>query len=258
MSRAEGDATEPQPLPRRRCRVAAIDALTYDIRRIRLAVEDGEPFPFSAGQYASLGFGALPPRDYSMANRPGESLLEFHIRRMGAGSVSAYVTDRLSLGEPVSLAGPLGTAYLRDEHAGPILAIAGGSGLAPMKSIVETALARDGARPVWLYVGARQARDLYLVEHFAALETRHPGFRFAPVLSETQAPTPWRTGLVQEAAVEALAALPGAKAYLAGPPALVEAAAAALREHGLSAADIHADPFYSEAERAARNAGGAP
>jgi naphthalene 1,2-dioxygenase ferredoxin reductase component len=244
---------------RRRCRVAAIDALTHDIRRLRLKVNEGSPLVFRAGQYASLGFDGLPPRDYSMANRPDEALLEFHIRRMGDSSgVSVYVSERLQPGDAVSLEGPLGAAYLRDEHAGPILAIAGGSGLAPMKSIVETALARHAARPVRLYVGAREAHDLYLVEHFTALEARHRHFRFVPVLSEPQGPTPWRTGLVQDAAAAALAELAGAKAYLAGPPGLVEAAVARLGQAGLASADIHADPFYSAAEQAARNARSQP
>lgn len=254
MSGPETDAILPHPQRRLLCRVAGIDALTHDIRRILLAIERGGPFVFSAGQFASLGFGALPPRDYSMANRPEERLLEFHIRRIGAGSVSAHVASRLRRGDRVSLAGPLGTAYLRDRHVGPILAIAGGSGLAPIKSIVETALARRPARPIRLYFGAREERDLYLVEHFSALASRRADFRFVPVLSEPRGATAYRTGLVQEAAAEALAALTGAKAYLAGPPAMVEAASALLRAQGLAKADIHADPFYSEAEKAVRAA----
>jgi naphthalene 1,2-dioxygenase ferredoxin reductase component len=252
VSGPETDAIPMHPQRRLLCRVAGIDKLTHDIRRVLLAVERGGPFVFSAGQFASLGFGALPPRDYSMANRPGERLLEFHIRRMGAGSVSEHVASRLRPGDPVRLTGPLGTAYLRERHSGPILAIAGGSGLAPIKSIVETALSRPPARPIRLYFGARDGRDLYLVEHFAALASRHADFRFVPVLSEPRGRTAYRTGLVQEAAAEALAALPGAKAYLAGPPAMVEAASALLRAGGLAQSHIHADAFYSAAEMAAR------
>lgn len=254
MRRSDTDAILP-PAPRRLlCRVVAIDDLTHDIRRLRLAPEEGGPFLFAAGQYASLRFADLPPRDYSMANRPGERLLEFHIRRMTAGGVSAHVADRLRLGDAVALEGPFGTAHLRDEHQGPILAVAAGSGLAPIKSIVETALARQATRRVRLYFGARAARDLYLADHFAALAARHPDFRFVPVLSEPAGPTAFRTGLVQEAAAEALATLAGAKAYLAGPPAMVEAASRLLRERGLPPGDIHADAFYSEAEKAARDA----
>ena len=254
MSAPETDEILSHPQRRLRCRVAAVDALTHDIRRVLLVIEEGGPFAFSAGQFASLGFGDLPPRDYSMASRPEEAGLEFHIRRMGTGSVSDHVAGRLRPGDRVTLAGPLGTAYLRDRHRGPILAIAGGSGLAPIKSIVETALARDPARPIRLYIGARDEGDLYLVEHFTALAARHAGFRFVPVLSEPRGRSPYHTGLVQDVAAEGLAALPGAKAYLAGPPGMVEAAGALLRARGLPARDIHADAFYSAAEMAARAA----
>lgn len=242
--------------PQRRlvCRVAALDELTHDIRRVRLAIEAGGPFDFSAGQYASLAFGALPPRDYSMANRPDEALLEFHIRRMGAGSVSAYVAERLRPGDAVIAEGPLGAAHLRATHAGPILAIAGGSGLAPIKSIVETALASGSRQPIHLYVGARDERDLYLVEHFASLEAARENFRFVPVLSEPLRATRRRTGFVHEAVAADFAALDGAKAYVAGPPVMVEAATALLVEElGLAREHVHADAFYTEADKAARS-----
>lgn len=242
--------------PQRRlvCRVAARDALTHDIMRVRLEVEAGGPFAFSAGQYASLAFAALPPRDYSMANRPDEAVLEFHIRRVGAGSVSAYVAERLRPGDAVIAEGPLGTAYLRERHTGPILAIAGGSGLAPLKSIVETALASGRDRPVHLYSGARDERDLYLVGHFAALAAAHANFHFVPVLSEPRRATRRRIGFVHEAVAADFAALDGAKAYVAGPPAMVEAAASLLVDRlGLPRADLHADAFYSEAEKAAQS-----
>src|SRR5579863_9753934 len=122
------------------CRVLALEGLTHDIKRLRLAIEAGGPFTFSAGQYAALSFAGLPPRDYSMANRPDEEILEFHIRRMGPGSVSAHVSERLQVGDTVRVEGPFGSSWLRENHRGPIIAIAGGSGLAPMKSIVDTAL----------------------------------------------------------------------------------------------------------------------
>jgi naphthalene 1,2-dioxygenase ferredoxin reductase component len=251
------DADEIVLHPQRRliCHVVALDDLTHDIRRVRLAIESGGPFTFSAGQYASLAFKGMPPRDYSMANRPEESLLEFHIRRMGAGSVSAYVADDLRLGDPVVAEGPLGSAYLREQHEGPILAIAGGSGLAPIKSIVESALALGKRRPIHLYFGARDEGDIYLADHFAALAVRHDNFRFSPVLSAPRMATQRRTGLVHEAVAADVDAFDGAKAYLAGPPAMVEAATALLVERlGLPREDVHADAFYTEADKAAQRA----
>ena len=232
------------------CRVVHLEKATHDIRILRLE-PPGERLAFRAGQYAKLGFAALPPRDYSMANPPDEPLLEFHIRDVGDGA-SRYAVRQLVRGETVAVSGPLGDAHLRDEHAGPLLAIAGGSGLAPMKAIVETALRRDPMRAIHLYFGVRSDRDLYLAEHFGQLASVHPRFRFVPVVAEPGGPSPWRSGLVGDAVVADIKDFTHSKAYLAGPPPMVEATVALLRARGLAAADIHADPFYSEEENRRR------
>src|SRR5215472_14704872 len=114
VSWLESDEVVLHPERRLACRVVGLEAMTHDITGVRLAIESGGPFTFSAGQYASLRFGDLAARDYSMANRPDESMLEFHVRRMGPGSVSAHVTERLRVGDVATVQGPLGTSYLRD------------------------------------------------------------------------------------------------------------------------------------------------
>jgi CDP-4-dehydro-6-deoxyglucose reductase/ferredoxin-NAD(P)+ reductase (naphthalene dioxygenase ferredoxin-specific) len=246
--------------PRRqlKCRVLARDTATHDIALIRLEVLAGGPFTFSAGQYAAVTFDSLAPRDYSMASRPDEAVLEFHIRRLAgtnpALNASAYAFDRLAPGESVAVEGPFGTAYLREHHAGPIVAVAGGSGLAPIKSIVETALARGMAQPVHLYFGVRAERDLYLEDHFQALAARHVNFRFVPVLSEPQGepqgPTKRRRDLVGDAVAADFASLDGCKIYTAGPPVMVEAMTATAARFGARREDVHADAFYTEADKA--------
>jgi CDP-4-dehydro-6-deoxyglucose reductase/ferredoxin-NAD(P)+ reductase (naphthalene dioxygenase ferredoxin-specific) len=233
------------------CRVVDLMRATDDIRVLRLAPPTGARFDFHAGQYAKLGFGMLPPRDYSMASAPDEPLLEFHIRDVGDGA-SRYAVRQLAIGETVTVAGPMGGAYLRPEHPGPIIAIAGGSGLAPMKSIVETALHLGLKQDIHLYLGARSEHDLYLVEHFEQLAATHGNFRFVPVVAEPTSPSRWRTGLVGDAILADIANPTGSKAYLAGPPPMVEATVAQLRSRGVPAADIHADPFYSEEENRRR------
>ncbi|HKW53720.1 MAG TPA: 2Fe-2S iron-sulfur cluster-binding protein [Stellaceae bacterium] len=251
------DADEVVIHPQRKliCRVAEVAPLTHDIKRLTLAIESGGPFTFSAGQYASLRFEGLPPRDYSMANRPDEATLEFHVRRMGPGSASAYVAEKLKRGDQVIVEGPYGASWLREKHTGPIVAIAGGSGLAPIKSIVETALAQGMRQPIHLYFGARGERDIYLEGHFRALAARHGNLRYTPVLSRPSRDTARRIGFVHEAVAADLADLDGAKAYLAGPPVMVEAATALLADaRGLRRQDIHADAFYTEAEKAALSA----
>lgn len=251
----DSDETVAHPLRKMLCRVVDVADLTHDIRRVRLAIEDGGPFTFTAGQYANLRFDDLPSRDYSMANTPDQPVLEFHIRLVPGGTVTPFVREQVKAGDAVGVEGPFGTSYLRDKHTGPILALAGGSGLAPIKSIVETALAGGKRQPIALYFGVRAERDLYCETELRALAAAHGNFRFVPVLSAPDGPTSRRTGFLADAIrtdLEAAgpAALDGAKAYLAGPPVMVESAVSALAELGVRRQDCHADAFYTEADKA--------
>ena len=228
-----------------RCRVAAIVASTHEVRTIRLDVEETAPWIFSAGQYATVNFGPGLAKHYSMANTPEESQLEFQIRRMPSGHTSAYAVERLRVGDTVTVSGPHGTSYLRDAHAGPVVLIGGGTGLAPLQSIARTILARGFGSPVRLYFGVRGERDVYNKGLFAALAAQHPNFSYEIVLSD--APTSARRkGFVHLAAAADLASVTGYKAYLAGPPVMVEAATEMLKAKGLAARDIHADAYYDQ------------
>lgn len=235
-----------------RCRVADITKLTHDILRLRMEIVAGGPFTFSAGQYAQLELPVAPgiSRDYSMANRPDQPLLEFHVRVMPGGSVSHRIATALKVGDMVKVSGPMGTSYLRAEHPGPMLCIAGGSGLAPIKSIAETALASRFAQPIHLYFGVRSERDVYFEHELAGLQERHANFRAHIVLSEPGATSPSdmllprRYGLVTDAVAADIEGLAGFKAYFAGPPPMVDAATALVKERGVGVRDIHADAFF--------------
>ena len=237
------------PLRKLTCRATDIDDVTHDIRRIRLNIVSGGPFAFTAGQYASVTFDGQPARDYSMANRPDDPVLEFHIRRVAHGQVSNFVGDTLKTGDEVRVEGPYGSSWLREAHRGPILALAGGSGLAPVKSIVEQALAADMPQDIHLYFGVRDERDLYLEDHFGNLAQTHGNLKFTPVLFEPTVDTTRRTGLLHDAVAQEFTNLDGAKAYLAGPPPMVEAATEMLYARGLRTEDVHANAFYTEAEK---------
>jgi len=252
----ELDETVQHPLRQLACRVAELQQATHDIRIVRLAIEAGGPYTFSAGQYAAVAFPGQPPRDYSMANRPEEALLEFHVRAMQGGKVSHFVNRELKVGDRVTLEGPMGLAYWRETHGGPILAVAGGSGLAPIKSIVETALARGALQPIHLYFGVREERDVYGEAGFRALAERHRNLRVNVVLSEAKGPTKRRTGPLHEAVAQDFPTLDGCKLYLAGPPVMVDAAAKLAERLGARKEDIHADPFYSAHELVAKGAAG--
>lgn len=244
------------PRHRLHCRVAALENATHDVRIVRLEILDGGAFPFHAGQYAQVAFAGYPARDYSMANRPGEPGLEFHIRDMKTGGASDFVARALSIGDPVRVAGPLGQVALDEHDSGPIVAVAGGSGLAPMKSIVETALAKGMTQSISLYFGASGARDIYLEDHFAKLVTHHANFHFTPIVERAGGAGLHRTGLVTDALAQDAEQFRVAMVYLAGPPAMVEAAAALFARNGLPKSRILADPFYSDEENTARRAAG--
>ncbi|MEX4010038.1 2Fe-2S iron-sulfur cluster-binding protein [Neoaquamicrobium sediminum] len=245
-----GGSAETADHPRRKlhCRVVALDDATHDIKRIRLAIEDGGPFAFTAGQYARLTLPGAPSRDYSMANKPGEQELEFHVRRVPGGETSTHIALNLKVGDTLQVDGPFGSSYLREMHTGPILCIAGGSGLAPIKSIVETALEHGMKQPIHIYVGARSERDLYLVDHFETLSRRHHNLSVSAVLSDASPQSIWRTGFVTDAVAEDLRDLDGWKAYVAGPPAMVDAAFQILSDRGLRTQDLHADVFFTPDE----------
>lgn len=224
--------------------IATVEDATHDIKLIRVRLDHRGGFTFKAGQYARFLYPGAPSRDYSVASRPDEELVEFHVRRVPEGAASQLIRARAAIGDRVAIEGPLGSAFLREKHSGPIRGIAGGSGLAPVKAVAETALAKGMGQPIRIYFGARSKRDLYMLDRFAALTETHTNLSFVPVLSEDSGPD-FRPGYVTDAVATDLRDLDGWKAYLAGPPVMVDAAGPMLLERGLRADDIHADVFFT-------------
>jgi NAD(P)H-flavin reductase/ferredoxin len=230
--------------------VVHIEQATHDITRLRLAIR-GAPPAFAPGQYAQLAFGDRPPRSYSIANRPGDDTLEFHIRHVPEGAASTYVAKQLRPGERVAVEGPFGTAFLREPITSPLVLIAGGSGLAPMKSILLAALERRRAHRIHLYHGVREERDLYDTEVIEDLCARHDDFTYVPVLSDASHHATCRTGFVHDAVARDVASLAGHDVYMAGPPPMVNAATAMAVGLGAERARIRADAFFSAPSSAA-------
>ncbi len=234
-----------------RCRLMEMLDATHDIKALTLAVEAGGPYAFSAGQHARLKFApGIPERNYSMANHPADDALEFHVRAVPRGQASGYVFTSLHVGAEVKVSGPLGNAYLRENHKGPILAVAGGSGMAPIKSICATALRANPERRIHLYFGVRDEHDVYLEDYLHELARQHPNFSFEIALSQSPRKTARRHGLIRDAIAADFTSFDGFKAYLAGPPPMVESVQHLLLDKGMPLRDIHADAFYSQAEDA--------
>lgn len=222
--------------------VASIEPLTHDIRRLRLS--SAKPLDFSPGQYANLQFGPTLARPYSMASLPGDDTLEFHVRLVAGGRVTGHIAQTLAVGDAVRVSGPLGSAYLRRKHTGPMLCVAGGTGLAPIFSIVRGALDGGMRNPIHVYCGARSPRDIYGMAGLQALQRDHPNLQVHAVVASDAPAAGQRTGLVTDAIAQDWFDLSGWRAYLCGSPPMVEAASLLARQRGIAPAHIHADAFY--------------
>jgi len=161
--------------------------------------------------------------------------------------VSSYVDRELKQGDTVRVSGPLGTSYLRTRHEGPMLCVAGGTGLAPVLSIVRGALAAGMSNDIHLYFGVRSQRDLYALEVLERLAERHRNLHVQVVVADGSGGTALRSGIVTEALARDWPSLAGWRAYLCGAPPMVEAASALARERGILPEHIYADAFYAKA-----------
>lgn len=237
-----GTVSVELPVRRLSARVTNIEQVSPIIMRLLLRLE--EPLQFAAGQFARLGFADLPARAYSMANAPGDEMLEFHVRLIPGGRVSDYIENALQVGEEVQIEGPYGTAHLRPEDHSPLVLVAGSSGLAPAKSILRTALGGQPDREVHLYFGVRDEAHVYDESELQLLVSRYENFRLETVLSEPQGETARRTGDLAQAVSRDLASHREAQFYMAGPPQMVDAVRKAVTAFGIAEERIHADPFH--------------
>lgn len=222
--------------------VVAIEELTHDIRRVR--VRPAKPLEFSPGQYATLQFTPDHIRPYSWAGLPGDEEMEFQIRQVPGGRVTEYVFTKLSVGDAIRVSGPLGTAYLRKKHEGPILCVGGGTGIAPVLSIVRGAIDAGMKNPVHLYFGVRSQEDLYDAERLTKLAAEHGSMKVNIVVATGPVEKAQRSGLVTDAIKNDFSNLKDFCAYFCGAPAMVEALNSLAKELGMNAPKIHADAFY--------------
>lgn len=231
--------------------VVALEPLTHDIGRLRLELD--QPLVWAAGQYADLFHpeGADAPRSYSFATAPppdGGRELEFHVRRVPGGTFSNWLLDSARPGLRLEVRGPYGDMTLRP-GARPLLCVAGGSGLAPIKALLEQAEIEGADRPVRLLFGARSQADLYGERWLTAMAARwRAPFSWWPVLSEEPPESDWtgRRGLVTDHIEAALEGTTDIHAYLAGPPPMVDAGLAALAQAGVAPESVRFDRFEGQ------------
>ena len=240
------------PVKKYKATIFSVEKVAHNVTRVRAAIK-GTPMAFIAGQYASINIGKLPARSFSMASLPSEETLEFHIRHVPGGIVSSYIAEHLSVGEKLKIEGPFGSSYLRENHQGPIIAAAGGTGLAPVISIVKQALLQEPDRPIHLYFGVQDEAGIYCEEELKQLAAEHSNVNLQIILSDTDNEHARRKGFVHEAIDTDIGDMVGVKIYAAGPPLMIEALTTIANHKGVTDQDIHNDPFTaSGTENAAK------
>jgi CDP-4-dehydro-6-deoxyglucose reductase, E3 len=228
------------------CRVTEIEQLNHDVIRLFLKLPSNEHLQFLAGQYIDLLLSEGKRRSFSLANAPhNNNNLELHVRHYTGGLFSEYAFHELKESALLRFEGPLGTFFLREDSERPMIMIAGGTGFAPIKGIIEHALHLDDKRPIHFYWGARKEEDLYLNQLAQDWANEHEHIEYTPVLSKLGDGDPWqgRTGFVHNTILEDIKDITDYEVYTCGPPPMVHAVLDSFVERGLSSEFIYSDSF---------------
>ncbi|BAP36581.1 MULTISPECIES: NADH:ubiquinone reductase (Na(+)-transporting) subunit F [Acinetobacter] len=234
-------------------KVIEITDLSPTIKGVRLQLD--RPMQFQAGQYINIQLPNIEgTRAFSIANTPSEAnLIELHIRKVQGGAATRYVHDELSVGEEMALSGPYGQFFVRKSDQQNVIFIAGGSGLSSPQSMILDLLEQGDTRIIYLFQGARDVAELYNREKFEQLVKEYPNFRYIPALNAPKPEDQWTgfTGYVHEAVANYFEnKCSGHKAYLCGPPPMIDAAISTLMQSRLFEKDIHTERFLSAADGA--------
>lgn len=229
--------------------VRSLDDIARETRRLKLDLD--HPIQFSAGQYVNVQVpGANAVRAYSIASLPTEGEhIELQIRRTPGGvCTDSWIFGGLKVGDEVKLAGPFGRFMFRTSREDPAIFIAGGTGLAPITSMIRHHLAAGHKGKMYLYMGARTEADLYDVDLFRSLEKDYPDqFSYRPALSEQDWDGP--QGMITDVLAGDFDRCRGYVGYVCGPPAMVDAAIKTLVQKRVATRDIFREDFFDQSDK---------
>ncbi|AOY89168.1 phenol hydroxylase [Marinobacter salinus] len=233
--------------------VTDIVELSPTIKGLHLKLD--RPMTFQAGQYINIELpGVDGARAFSLANPPGKAdEVELHVRLVEGGAATTYIHEQLKAGDALNLSGPYGQFFVRSSQPGDLIFIAGGSGLSSPQSMILDLLEQNDKRKIVLFQGARNLAELYNRELFEALDRDHDNFSYVPALSQAEEDVDWQgfRGYVHDAAKAHFdGRFAGNKAYLCGPPPMIDAAITALMQGRLFERDIFMEKFLTAADGA--------
>jgi CDP-4-dehydro-6-deoxyglucose reductase len=241
------------------CRIERMERVAPDVMAVQLRLPAVEDMHCRAGQYVDVILSEGRRRSFSVASAPSDGrLIEIHVRRASKSGFTAQLFESLKPGALLRIEGPLGQFWLRPDSPRPVLMVGGGTGYAPLRSMLRELVATGDRRAVTLYWGARDLAGLYESEWLGELERSRPGFRFCPVLSGGVPPfVDARPGLVHEAVLADQPDLAAFEVYASGPPAMIEAIRTTFAAAGLPREQLHFDSFDYAPDTLAKLAAGA-
>ncbi|MCK9984191.1 MAG: phenol/toluene 2-monooxygenase (NADH) P5/A5 [Azoarcus sp.] len=233
--------------------VTRIETLTPTIKGVWIKLDDPQGMRFQAGQYINLQLpDGIGSRAFSVASAPSDAgEIELNIRIVPGGQGTRYVHETLRVGDRTKISGPYGRFFVKKSAQVPVVFMAGGSGLSSPRSMILDLLAEGFELPITLVYGQRTREELYYHDEFLALAERHPNFRYVPALSHEAEGSDWQgfRGFVHEAAKNHFDNdFRGHKAYLCGPPLMIDACITTLMQGRLFERDIYTEKFISAAD----------
>ncbi|WP_286913339.1 MULTISPECIES: benzoate 1,2-dioxygenase electron transfer component BenC [unclassified Pseudomonas] len=253
--RAESDCVLRIPASSQLCKTeqASFEAAISDVRQlsastIALSIK-GEALSrlaFLPGQYVNLKVpGSEQSRAYSFSSLQKDGEVSFLIRNVPGGLMSRFLTSLAKAGDSMSLAGPLGSFYLRPIQR-PLLLLAGGTGLAPFTAMLEKIAEHGSEHPLHLIYGVTNDFDLVELDRLQALAARIPNFTYSACVANPESEYP-RKGYVTQHIEPRHLNGGDVDVYLCGPPPMVEAVSQYIREQGITPANFYYEKFAAAA-----------
>lgn len=228
--------------------VEHVAALTPDVTHLRLRLPDDANLVYRPGQYMNVQLGDGRHRSFSMASKPNGGSVDFHVRRIPGGTFTEQRIAKLRPGQTLAVEMPHGNFCFHAEDYRPLVMVATGTGLAPIKSMLEALMDDEDCPPVSLYWGMRSEADLYLHEAIQTWAERLYEFRYVPVLSRASDSWTGRRGYVQDAVLADLEDLSEHAIYLCGSPRMISDAKLAFAERGASLEHLYIDSFVFQSD----------
>ena len=240
MSKIDSEIPQPKITP---VRVEALERLNHDVMRMLLKLPGDEKLNFIAGQYIEFIMADGSRRAFSIASPPHAPLIELHLRLIDGGKFTHYVFEEMQEKSIHRIEGPIGQFFLRDSEK-PIIFVSGGTGFAPIKSVIEDMFEKGNEREIYLYQGVRQLEDLYMDELCRSWSQKYINFNYIPVFSELEKePENFRTGFVHQAVLDDFDSIGDYQVYCCGAPILVETTFNDFVKNGLPEDEFFADAF---------------